>query len=78
MQGGKRQDALIAQSFEQQSAFVIFQSSIRPFPIQPFADRTSDLGDSQTGVIGSGLANEGQLIRRETAAGKGNGQRVVH
>ena len=61
------------QSFQQQAALVILQPAIGPFPIQPFADRARDLGDSQSCVIGSSLTHDGYLIGREAAPGKRDG-----
>jgi hypothetical protein len=78
MQIRQGQHTLMVQSFQEQAALVILQPAVGPLPIQPFADRTGDLGDSQSSVIGSGLAHEAQLIGGEAAAGKGDGCEIVH
>ncbi len=39
------------ESFQQQTALVIFQSAIGPLPIEPFTERAGDLGDAQSGVL---------------------------
>ena len=77
MQIRQGQDTLMVQSFQEQAALVILQPAVGPLPIQPFADRAGDLGDSQSSVIGSGLAHEAQLIGGEAAAGKGDGCEIV-
>ncbi len=78
MQIRQRQNTLTLQSFQQQAALVVFHPAIGPLPFQPFADRAGDLGDPESGIIGSGLAYEGQLVRREVAPRKGDGGEIVH
>src|SRR3970040_1164540 len=78
MQIRQCQESLMLQSFQQQAALLAFQSAIGPLPIQPFADRARDLGDSQCGIVGCGLMQEGHIMGREAAPSKGDGHGIVH
>ncbi|PYU55951.1 MAG: hypothetical protein DMG55_25810 [Acidobacteria bacterium] len=66
---------LIAQTFQQLSAFLVLQFSVRSFPLQQFAHGARNFRDSQAGIILRHLPHQLQLLLREeatTEAHRGN------
>src|SRR5207249_4956998 len=68
----------MAHSFQKQPAFMVFQSTVRPFPIQPLADSARDLGDTEGGVIAGRLTHQGDIFGGKTASGKADDGEIVH
>src|SRR5207247_8776095 len=57
---------------------MVFQSTVRPFPIQPLADSARDLGDTEGGVIAGRLTHQGDIFGGKTASGKADDGEIVH